>query len=109
MSNPTHKTPPFLGGSSVSSVIKKRCAVLGAAAQSVLLAPHIEESIRDRAAELMRECEDKVAKLREKLETAVGELVTDREIERAFKVHKQQQKEKINPQPQKEITHETNQ
>ena len=93
----------------LNTIVRKRCAALGAGAQSAELTPHIEKSISPRAAALIRDHDEKVAKLREKLETAVGELVTDREIERAFKAHKQQQKEKLNQQPtQKELSYENN-
>jgi hypothetical protein len=91
----------------INSIVRKRCVALGAGAQSAELAPHIEKSISSKAAELIREHDEKVKKLHDKLEADMGNLVTERVLDKAFKAHRQQQKEKLKPQPQqKELNYE---
>jgi hypothetical protein len=108
MTNPQPKPP--VGGRpiNINAVARKRIGELGAPTYSVQLAPRVEEIIRDRAAELIRKYEEKVAMCRAQLATDMGALITPRVLNQAFKADTaltaQQQQ---NNQQQKETNHES--
>ena len=90
----------------LSPVIKTRLGELGAALNSAQLQPFVEPIIRPKADILEARHAQEVKKLDRELETAVGKLITDRVLAKAFKNYTASQKEKLNQQPtQKELNY----